>query len=129
MKKIILILIVIFVSCNKPNRLKKHENKIKETLINQKTKSLTLSLDTISSFQWDELLIAGPYTDLNKISNYHLNGIPNTIKNYDNFILLVFLNKKKGIKYINIDRSLIQNDIIDGYKIFSKDNSNIIIRK
>lgn len=73
----IIILVVVFISCNESTRLIKEENKIKDFLISQKSNSFNVVLDTISTFKWDELLIVSPYTDLDRISEYDLNSIPN----------------------------------------------------
>jgi len=52
-------------------------------------------LDTVSSFEWDELLIAGPYTDLERIKEYDLSKFPNTISDHDSFTFFGFLNNQK----------------------------------
>ena len=134
MKKIIVLLIVIVnFSCTNKNRLLNTEKRITSFLDKQKENSFNLSLDTISSFKWDELLIAGPYTDLNKISGYDLSETPNTIKHHDSFVLFVFLNEKKGIKFIEIDRHLLADQVFEDdeydYKIYSKSKSNLLIVK
>ena len=113
MKKAILILILMNFSCTNQNRLVENENKIKIFLTNKKDGNFNLVLDTISSFQWDELLVAGPYTNLDKISGYNLSKIPNTIKSHDSFILFCFINKKKGIKFMEFKRYLLSDKLFE----------------
>ncbi|WP_233862612.1 hypothetical protein [Tenacibaculum piscium] len=132
MKKIILILLVINISCKNINRLKKDETKIKKFLISKKKEKFNLILDTISSFEWDELLVAGPYMDLNKISGYYLNEIPNTIKSHDSFILYCFIKNKRGIKYIELERHLFSDKVFEKKilnRIYKKNESNFLITK
>lgn len=133
MKKLILIVLLINISCTNHNRLIKDETRIENFLINQEKDSFNLVLDTISSFQWDELLIAGPYTDLDIISDYDLNKIPNTIKHHDNFILIGFIYKKTGMKYMEFDRHLLSDYLFENknydYKIYPKSKCNFLIIK
>lgn len=131
MKKIILILLLVNVSCSNLNRLKEEESKIKELLITQNKGTFNLKLDTISSFQWDELLIAGPYMNIHSISGYNLKRIPNLIKSHDSFILFCFIEKKEGVKYMEFERSFFNKTFEDKMlnKIYSKVESNFSITK
>ncbi|WP_288955538.1 hypothetical protein [uncultured Polaribacter sp.] len=132
MKKTILILLLVSVSCTNSNRLMKEETRIKDFLLNQKKDSFILVLDTISSFKWDELLIAGPYNDLNEVTGYNFEEIPNTTKSHDRFILFCFIEKKKGIKYMEFRRYLFFDKIFEGKylnKKKSKKESNFLITK
>ena len=77
------LLIVFFVinsSCQR-NRLTEMETKI-DLFLSEQEENIPFEfvLDTVSSFEWDELLIAGPYTDLEDIKEYDLSRFPNTIK-------------------------------------------------
>ena len=135
MKKTIIFiaLILTFFSCKK-NRLNHYQNNITEFLIkNHERPNAKLLLDTVSMFNWDEIIIAGPYTDLKKISNYNFNNFPNTIKSFDNFVLFGFINKKKGVKYFEIDRYLIPDNLFSkknmDYKIYKKKESVFLISK
>lgn len=131
MKKIILILLLLNISCNNLNRLEELESKIKKFLITQNSGDFNLKLDTISSFQWDELLIAGPYSNIDNISGYNLKRIPNTIKSHDSFILFCFIENKNGVKYMEFERSFFYKTFEDKMvnKIYSKSESNFLITK
>jgi len=74
-------------------------------------------LDTVSSFEWDELLIAGPYTDLEDIKEYDLSRFPNTIKDHDYFMFFGFLNNKKGVKWMDLKGSKVFSNIPKGGEI------------
>lgn len=101
------------VSCQ-DNRLRSIEQRINNYISKQKPQQeFQLRLDTISSFEWDELLVAGPYTNLDKISGYNLSKIPNTIKSHDSFILFCFINKKKGIKFMEFKRYLLSDKLFE----------------
>lgn len=101
MKKIpLLILFIIFSSCTRFYHLNRLENKINLLLKSDSTS--VISLDTISSFEWDELIVATPYADLDKIKGYHLSRFPKSIKSFDTFIFLGFTYKKKGVRWLNI---------------------------
>ena len=133
MRKIIIFytMALILLSCQN-NRLNHLEKNIVNFLVSSKGNS-ELILDTISNVTWDEIIIAGPYTNLEKISNYNFNAFPNTIKSHDSFILFGFINEKKGIKYFEISRNLVSDNIFENnnleYKIYSKSESNLLILK
>mgnify|MGYP000076483430 FL=1 len=90
-------------------------------------------LDTISSFEWDELLIAGPYTDLEDIKEYDLSRFPNTIKSHDSFTFFGFLNNKKGVKWMDLKRDKAFSGIpkggeIRGCKVHSKTACRFVLK-
>ena len=91
-------------------------------------------MDTISSFHWDNPLFVGPYSFLSKISEnegINLEEIPNTIQHHDSFMLVIFLNKNKGINYIELDRTKSLDQLLcegKGYCIYPKDQSNFILK-
>lgn len=85
-----------------------------------------LALDTISSFEWDELLVARPYTDLNKFSEYNLKKFPPLDMN-DRFILFGFIYKKKGVKWIELGRYKILDSVYDGF--YLKSDSRFVLHK
>jgi hypothetical protein len=82
-----------------------------------------LRLDTISSFEWDELLVAGPYTDLERIDGYQLDRFSNEIKHHDSFIFVGFLKNKKGVKWIELKRNMISDSLFNKNNILLKSNS------
>lgn len=140
MKKIILLILIAFCgfSCN-PSKHKSLTNDINEYLLeNIENPEFTIKFDTFSSidFSWDELIVVGPYVDLNKISvknNYNFSAFPTTIKSHDNYVLMGFIKNKIGVKYIEINRYMVSDNIfIDGnknFKIYPKENSHLKIIK
>lgn len=129
---ILILCFFILVSCQ-DNRLRSIEQRINNYISKQKPQQeFQLRLDTISSFEWDELLVAGPYTNLDKISGYNLSKIPNTIESHDSFILFCFINKKKGIKFMEFKRYLLSDKLFEKKmlnEIYSKAESNFSITK
>jgi hypothetical protein len=97
---IVLILFVINMSCVETRRLNNIESKIND-IHNEKVNSRLLKLDTISSFEWDELIIASPYENLDRIESYDFSEFPSNATSYDQFLFFGFINKKKGVKWIS----------------------------
>jgi hypothetical protein len=138
MRKIILFTIVstLIISCQK-NKLDTYEIKITDFLIkNEKVHNVKLVLDTISSFKWNEMIVAGPYTNLEDIAGYNFNNFPNDIKSHDSFVLIGFIDDNKGVKYFELKRYLISDTIFDNkknnnkeYKIYKRNESNLLISK
>jgi len=90
-------------------------------------------LDTISSFEWDELLIACPYTDLEDIKEYDLSKFPNTIKDHDYFMFFGFIHNKKGVKWMNLKGNKAFSGIpkggeIRGCKVHSKTACRFVLK-
>lgn len=127
--KYILLILTIY-SCTS-NRLYELESKINNYVLGQNS-SFEIKLDTISSFEWDELIVAGPYTDLQKIEDCELDKFPNSIKSHDRFIFLGFMLNKKGVKYIELKRDkgldTLLNEGRNGYKIYLKKETNFKIQ-
>lgn len=127
---------IIAFSCN-PSKLELLNREINEVLLkNHDNKEFILVLDTISSFNWDEIIVVGPYVDLERVTagtDYNLNAFPTTIKDFDSFVLIGFLNKKIGVKYIELEIETVSdnifNDTSKGYKIYARENSNLKISK
>lgn len=116
LKLVIIFNLLILVSCA-DNRLRNLEQQTNDFILQQKTQSkFELKLDTISSFEWDELLIAGPYTDLEEIEGYNLNKYSNSIKSHDRFTFFGFIKDKKGIKWIELNGTKIYEDLLKGGK-------------
>ena len=114
----------VLVSCQ-DNRLRNIEQQINNSILQQKPQLVfELRLDTISSFEWDELLVAGPYTDLEEIKGYNLNQYSNSIKSHDRFTFFGFIKDKKGIKWIELNGAKIYEDLLKGgkkgYNTYSK---------
>ena len=99
-------LIIVFFLINSSceiHRLSEMETKI-DLFISEQEENIPFEfvLDTVSSFEWDELLIAGPYTDLERIEEYDLSRFPNTIKSHDKFTFFGFIHNKKGVKWMDL---------------------------
>lgn len=130
----VIILLLLSVSCS-TNRLNELEYRINDILIsgnNHQNQFITLKLDTISSFEWDELIIAGPYTDLQKIEDCELDKFSNSIKSHDRFILLGFMLNRKGVKYVELKRDKGLDTLLiegrNGYIIYPKKETNFKIQ-
>lgn len=138
MIKRIIVLVLMFTAFACSNhRLDKQAEEITNYLIENKDNiHFTLDLSTISSFKWDEIIVVGPYVDLDRVSNdigYDFSRFPKTIKSHDKFVLIGFIDNKIGVKYLEIDRYLLSDNIFNGigknYRIYSRENSNIEIIK
>jgi len=90
-------------------------------------------LDTVSSFEWDELLIVSPYTDLERIEEYDLSRFPNTIKSHDSFTFFGFIHNKKGVKWMDLKRDKAFSGIpkggeIRGCSVYSKTECRFVLK-
>jgi len=121
----IIVLALTLYSCTS-NRMYNLESEI-NNFISKQNSNFELKLDTISKFDWDELLIAGPYTDLNRIDGYQLNNFSNDIKHHDKFTLFGFIKEKKGVKWIELKGAKIFDKLVkggkNGHKIYPKKES------
>lgn len=119
---IILLFLFILNSCysKRANNLETEIN----NFVSKKDSTLILKLDTISSFEWEELLIAGPYTDLHRIEEYNLSSFSNEIKHYDSFTFFGFIDKKIGVKWIQLNETKVYEKLLkggkNGYNTYSK---------
>ena len=127
---------LILKSCNDVSRMETYENQFDKFLSELNTKdSIYLRLDTISGFDWDSLLIVGPYEDIDNISlkeGLDLSGIPNVTKHHDRYILIGFLKNKKAKRYMELQRNSFLDQLLKnentGHKIFAKEKSRFIIK-
>lgn len=112
---------VFLVGCNDNGKLYDLGNRLDKFITSQENQSeLEIRLDTISSFKWDEVLIAGPYTDLNRFEEYDFSRFPNTIMSHDSFILIGFIKQKEGVKWIEVKRTKIISEIFKKNEIYPK---------
>lgn len=110
-------------------------DKINDFLLQKKTGApLRLVLDTITSFEWDELIVVGPYTDLKEISDniaYDFGKLPQYTKHHDTHIMLGFIQKKEGVQHLELGRLLMPDTLYKGgrrnYRIYPRDSSNFWI--
>lgn len=95
-----------FVSCNYFFQLKADKElgrKIKKEFILEKD---SVHLSKLTEFDWDSIITLGPYSNIKAIekelnidlSNIRFNGIRHT----DFYSLLVFLNKNKCVKIVEL---------------------------
>jgi len=128
-----LILILLCVSCQSGTKLENKELAIIEFLRqNPRELEHVLVLDTISGFEWEEIILAGPYSDFKEIENhteYDLKIFPNTIKSHDHYIFIGFIDNKKGLHYMEIPISLLPDNVHKSpgknYKFYPRKNSNL----
>ena len=124
MKKSILILFCLIISCVYLFQLendKKLPEKI-ETELNSKNK--TVDFEEIIDFDWNSLIILGPYTTIENVEeefNLNLANIrQNGIHYSDYYDLLVFLKEKKSVKIAEFNRRFSSNS---HRKIIKKEKS------
>lgn len=133
MRTLLICFFLIISSCER-HRLSEMESKINMFLSEQEENiPFEFVLDTISSFEWDELLIVSPYTDLERIEEYDLSRFPNTIKSHDSFTFFGFLNNKKGVKWMDLKRDKAFSGIpkgggIIGCKVHSKTACRFVLK-
>jgi hypothetical protein len=120
MKKVILSLLLIMnlISCQYLSQLNsdKELTKIIETKIKDNPKKIDLT--KIYNFDYDQLLILEPYSNIEKIENelkIDLSNISeNPIYSFDDINLIVLLKKNKSVKISELNR--INGDFED-YKV------------
>lgn len=113
-KVFIILNISTLLSCQ-DNRLRSEEKIINERMTNDPgQENPRLVLDTITGFEWDELLIIGPYVDVDTIakrSGYDLKILPESTASFDKLILLGFIDNKKAVRYMQLNRSNFHDSI------------------
>ena len=129
---VILSLLVCLSSCRYSGHLRDLEQQLDRSILNQKEQdTLRVSLDSINSFEWDELIVAGPYTNLETVNGYDLGGFPNTISYHDRYIFFGFILNKKANNWMLVKRYKPMNKLYTigngGYKIYSKGNCNFVL--
>lgn len=130
----LLICFFLIVSSCQRHRLSEMESKINMFLSEQEENiPFEFVLDSVSSFEWDELLIVSPCTDLERIEGYDLSRFSNTVKSHDSFTFFGFLNNKKGVKWIQLKRdkafSGIPNGrVIKGCNVYPKIECRFVLK-
>lgn len=107
------------------HRLPELETELNNALLERlKEDTLVVRLDTINHFEWDELLVAKPYSNLQDILDYDLVAFPSNATSYDQYLFLGFINDKKGVHWISLVRNRRTDSLFEssreGYKIYSK---------
>ena len=109
-KHLIIVIFVITTSCVWFNQLKS-DDKIAKSLDNIfKSSSDKIDLSDYGDFEWDNLIIFGPYSQIEKTENelrIDLSNIrENGIKYDDRINLIVFIKENKSIKIAEISREI-----------------------
>lgn len=122
---LIIILNLLFLFSCVNNRVISLEQQINYFISQQKPQSeFELRLDTISSFKWDRLLLAGPYTYLEDIKDYDFRNFPNFATEHDENIFLGFILKNEGVKWFRLKKYKLFKPILEGgkrgYKTYSR---------
>ena len=134
MKKIIGIGILFFflTSCGYLFQLENDKILTEKIEAELNSKNKTVDFPKVADFEWDSLIILGPYSVVDEIEkefNLNLTNIrQNGIEYSDFYDLVVFLKDKKSVKIIELKRAMTPlSTVIDKDKsIFVKGNEGII---
>jgi hypothetical protein len=134
MKKIIGIGILFFaiISCGYLFQLENDKILTEKIEAELNSKNKTVDFSKVADFEWDSLIILGPYSQVEKIEeelNLNLLNIrQNGIRYSDFYDLVVFLKDKKSVKIVELKRAMSpERTVIDRDKsIFVKGNDGII---
>lgn len=135
--RLFMIIVTSTISSCKNERLNENERLISNFLENSiQNQDSILVLDTISTFNWDELIIVGPYMPLERIdkeTDYDLENLPTSIEHHDHFILFGFLEDQKAVSFIELSRKYFTNDVFikdnKDYRIYSRNEAQIKLRE
>ena len=89
--------------------------------MNELENSKELNLSNYNEFEWDSLIILGPYSNIEKIKmekSIDLSNVSNSIEMLDNINLIVFLKEGKAVRYSEISRNI--TDFNDYQEIIKK---------
>ncbi|PIB38429.1 hypothetical protein [Maribacter sp. 4G9] len=121
-----MILIALF-SCQYHNQLSSDNALTKRIETEFKTESEVIDLTQLNSFEWNELLILGPYCVIEHIEkdlDLDLDNIRgNRIEYSDDINLLIFLNNGNSVKISEISRGI--GDFTDLQRIIERDRGQI----
>lgn len=130
MKKLfgIAIILLSIVSCEYLFQLENDEilkEKIEREL---NSKSSKVDLAKVTDFEWDTLIILGPYSQVQKIEeelNLNLSNIrQNGIEYSDSYNLIVFLKDKKSVNIVELGRAMSPDG--NGRTVISKEKSTFL---
>lgn len=132
----LLVLILSISACSEDNRLRNEEEIINKRIDNiSGQENSQLIFDTISGFDWDELLIVGPYVEVDTIakrSGYDLKILPESTASFDKLILLGFIDNKKAVRYMELNRSNFHDSIFiqkgREYRFYPRENAQLYLR-
>jgi hypothetical protein len=133
MKKIIGIGILFFsiISCGYLFQLENDKILTEKIETELSSKNRTIDFAKVADFEWDSLIILGPYSQVEKIEeelSLNLENIrQNGIEYSDYYDLVVFLKDKKSVKIVELKRAMSpERTVIDKDKsIFIRGNDGI----
>jgi len=126
------ILFFIIISCGYLFQLENDKILSEKIEAELNSKSKTVDFPKIADFEWDSLIILGPYSQVEKIEeelNLNLTNIrQNGIRYSDYYDLVVFLKDKKSVKIVELKKAMSpQRTIINKEKsLFITGNDGII---
>ncbi|MDT0687303.1 hypothetical protein [Autumnicola psychrophila] len=130
MKKLfgIAIMLVSIVSCEYLFQLENDEILKDKIVTGLSSQSGKVDLAKITDFEWDSLIILGPYSQIEKIEeelNLNLSNIrQNGIQHSDSYDLIVFLKDKKSVNIVELGRAMSPGG--NGRTVISKEKSTFL---
>ena len=130
MRKLITIgtIFLTVFSCQYLSQLNSDKTLTKKIEAEFKSESEIIDLTKLNSFEWNELLILGPYSVIDNVEkelNLDLENIrENGIKYSDSINLLIFLNNDKSVKISEVSRGI--GDFTNLGQIIRKDKAKFI---
>ena len=122
-KIICLITLLILTGCNK--KAEKFERKMQENIVRNKE----LKLSNYNDFEWDAIIILGPYSNVNNVAiknRINLSSIDKSIEKMDDINLLIFLKNKRAVKTFDLQRNYGDFDTLYE-KIILKNKANFYL--
>ena len=129
--KIIGIILVTLTSFLCSCQLKSDKSLSEKVEVKFEAEGETIDLSDLSDFEWDNILILGPYSNIQRIENelkLDLSNIKeNGIQYNDSFNLIVFLNDNESVKIIELRRT--SGDFKNTNELIPKDKTKFVITK
>jgi hypothetical protein len=122
------IIFLTLFSCQYLNPLRSDKTLTEKIEAEFKSETEIIDLSQLNSFEWDELLILGPYSVVDNIEkelNIDLENIRENGIEYSDFInLLIFLKDSKSIKISEVSRGI--GDFTNLRQIIEKNNARFV---
>ncbi len=124
-RKIVICILFLSISCQYIFQLENDENLNKKILKELYSERGVSDFSKITDFEWDNLIILGPYCIIDQVEtnlNLNLTNIrQNGIRHSDSYDLIVFLKNKKSVKIVELKRAIELVEPIDsGMSIIPK---------
>lgn len=122
---IVLIILTLFLcSC----QLRSDKILSEKVEVKFKAEAESIDLSKLSDFEWDNILILGPYSNIERIENelkLDLSNIKeNRIQYNDPFNLIVFLDDNESVKIIELRRTI--GDFKNTNELIPKDKAKFV---